>query len=181
VASALHFSPSLTMRALLALLVLASAASTALANPVSLSASDVTTALQPFSDKIEHCYLDHTANVYGLGKLSVELSVSRKGALETIAIKAPGLDTAVGVKVASCIVDTLDGISFPARRTHTTATVPYFFQRTADVGPFESCWKAEGCSTHKTTAKAKRTRDARSGLRLARHNSASRSRHASSN
>src|SRR3982751_781064 len=74
VASALHFSPSLTMRALLALLVLASAASTALANPVSLSASDVTTALQPFSDKIEHCYLDHTANVYGLGKLSVELS-----------------------------------------------------------------------------------------------------------
>lgn len=164
------------MRALLALLVLAFAASTALANPVSLSASDVSSALAPYSDKIEHCYLDHTANVYGLGKLSVELSVSKKGALETIAIKTPGLDTKVGIAVAGCIVDTLDGVSFPARRTHTTATVPYFFQRTANVGPFESCWDAKGCPSEKV-AKAKPTRDGRGGLRLARHNSSSRARH----
>ncbi len=169
------------MRALLALLVLPFAASTALAdNPVSLSARDVTSTLAPYANKIEHCYLDHTTDVYGAGKLSVELTVTRKGALETIAIKTPGLDTKVGVKVAGCIVDTLDGVTFPKRRAQTTATRPYFFQRTAaaGAGPIESCWKAEGCpSVERTASHAKaQNRYARSGWRVVRHGSSSRSR-----
>jgi hypothetical protein len=149
VASPLHFEGFTTMRALLTLLVLAFAASTALADgkPISLSAEDVTAKLKPYSDTIEHCYLDHTTDVYGAGKLSVELTVTRKGVLETVAIKTPGLTTKVGIAVSSCIVDALDGLTFPERRAQTTATLPYFFQRTAapDAGPQLSCWKAEGC------------------------------------
>ena len=170
------------MRALLALLVLAFAASTAVADgtPVSLSSQDVTGTLRPYADQIQHCYLDHTTDVYGAGKLSVELTVTRKGELGTIAIKTPGLMTKVGIAVASCIVDTLDGVSFPARRAQTTATLPYYFQRTAAVGagPIESCWNAEGCpSVTKTVAHAKKPNRF---ARVARHG-ASRSRHAASN
>jgi hypothetical protein len=177
VASPLHFLGFTTMRALLALLVLAFAASTALADgtPVSLSSRDVQDTLRPFAGTIEHCYTDHA--VTGSGKLSVELTVTRKGEVETVAIKTPGLDTKVGVKVAGCIVDTLDGVTFPKRRAKTTATVPYYFQRTYAVGagPYESCWKAEGCREEKQIAKtaAKETRQAR---RVARHGSSARSR-----
>lgn len=168
------------MRALLALLVLAFAASTALADgkPVSLSAQDVKDTLKPYADEIEHCYLDHTTDVYGAGKLSVELTVTRQGELGTIAIKTPGLLTKTGIAVSSCIVDVLDRVSFPARRAQTTATLPYYFQRTVSAGPFESCWKAEGCpSVEKTASHAKKqTRYARTGWRVARHGSSSRSR-----
>lgn len=163
-----------------ALLVLVFAAPTALAGtPISLSARDVTTTLGPYADRLEHCYLDHTAHVYGAGKLSVELTVTRKGEVSSLAIKAPGLDMKVGVKVAGCIVDTLEGVRFPARRGETTATVPYYFQRTAAVGagPFESCWKAEGCPSKETVAQTtNQTRYSRSEWRVARHGSSSRSR-----
>ncbi|MFN0249425.1 MAG: AgmX/PglI C-terminal domain-containing protein [Kofleriaceae bacterium] len=172
------------MRALLALLALAFAASTALADgtSVSLSSRDVQDRLRPYAETIEHCYTDHTTAVSSAGTLSVELTITRKGEVETVAIKTPGLDTKVGVKVAGCVVDTLDGVTFPSRRAKTTATVPYYFQRTfaADAGPFESCWKAEGCREQgaKTanTASHADTRYARSGWRLARHGSSSRSR-----
>ena len=171
-----------TMRALLALLVLAFAASTALADtPISLSAWDVKAGLEPHAGTIGRCYTDHTTDVAGAGRLSVELAITRKGAIETIAIKTPGLDTAVGVKVAGCIVDALDGLNFPARRAKTTATIPYFFQRTyaAGAGPIESCWKAEGCReavANTAPRVAKDTRQARVGTRIARHGSSSRSR-----
>jgi hypothetical protein len=41
----------------------------------------------------------------------------------------------------------VEAVTFPARRTYTTATVPYFFQRTAapNAGPQESCWNERGC------------------------------------
>jgi hypothetical protein len=148
------------MRALPALLVLAFAAPTALAEvPISLSARDVKVSLRPHADTIERCYTDHTAEVYGAGRLSIELTITRQGSLETVAIKAPGLDTKVGVKVAGCIVDTLDNVSFPKRRAKTTATIPYFFQRTYAVGagPIEP-------------------RYARAGWRVQRHASSARSR-----
>lgn len=169
------------MRALLALPLLL-AASTAFADHerVSLSASDVTQTLRPYTDKIEHCYMDHTTDVYGAGKLSIELTITRRGELKTTAIKTPGLSTKVGIAVSSCIVATLDGVSFPARRAQTTATLPYYFQRTAAVGagPIESCWKAEGCPSAERTAShvKKRTRHARTGSRVGRHGSSARSR-----
>lgn len=167
------------MRALLALLVLTFAASTALADPISLSVSDVKTTLAPYEAKLQHCYLDHTADVYGAGKLSVELTVTRKGELKTLAIQTPGLTTKLGMKIGGCIADTLEGLSFPARRAQTTATVPYFFQRTAaaGAGPIESCWKAEGCPTVERTAARVKKQDRYA--RVARHGSHTRSaRHA---
>ncbi len=169
------------MRPLPALLVLALAAPAAFAEtPISLSPGDVKATLAPYADTLEHCYLDHTANVYGAGKLSVELTVTRKGELKTLAIKTPGLETKIGMKVAGCIADTLDGVTFPARRGVTTATVPYFFQRTAaaGAGPYESCWDAKGCPSADRTAShaAKQNRYARGGWRVARHGSSSRSR-----
>jgi len=36
-------------------------------------------------------------------------------------------------------------IAFPARKVFTTATVPYFFQRTPGPGPQLSCWNPNGC------------------------------------
>lgn len=172
------------MRPLLAALVLASAAPTAFADtPLALSPKDVTAALSSRHSTIQHCYLDHTHGVAGAGALSIELNVSRKGELGTVAIQTPGLDTAVGVRVGGCIVDTLTGVTFPARRARTTVTVPYYFQRTAaaDAGPYESCWKAEGCRSEPTIAKVApvpaKAAPAKVAARAARHG-ATRSRQA---
>lgn len=114
---------------------------------VALSPTDVTAQLRPYAASIERCYLDRTAEVAGAGKLSVELTVSRKGEVEAIAVKTPGLSTRLGVQIGDCIVHAVEGVAFPARRTHTTATVPFYFQRTTapGAGPQLSCWDPAGC------------------------------------
>ena len=38
-------------------------------------------------------------------------------------------------------------LTFPARRSPTTAVIPYFYQHTAapNAGPQLSCWDPKGC------------------------------------
>lgn len=139
------------MRPFLATVLLCAAATTAAADskPTSLSIADVTAQLASVSQDIEHCYLDRTAEIRGAGQLQLVLTVSRKGAIETLAIKTPGLATKLAKQIEGCIRPLVEPVAFPQRRTFTTATVPFFFQRTAapGSGPQESCWDAAGCRT----------------------------------
>ncbi|MEO8551032.1 MAG: hypothetical protein ABI678_13695 [Kofleriaceae bacterium] len=112
-----------------------------------LSARDVEAKLAPVSAQIESCYLERTAEVHGAGHLDLVLTVSRHGILENLAVKTPGLSSKLAKQIDGCIRDTIAQVSFPAKRVTTTATVPYFFQRTAapNAGPQLSCWNASGC------------------------------------
>jgi len=115
--------------------------------PISLSTSDVTTQLAPFAQDIEHCYLDRTAEIRGAGQLEIILTVTRHGSVESLAVKTPGLSVKLARQIDGCVRHAVEPVTFPARRTYTTATVPYFFQRTAapNAGPQQSCWNERGC------------------------------------
>jgi hypothetical protein len=114
-----------------------------------LSASDVKAQLQPVANEIEHCYMDRTTEVRGAGHLELVLEVSRYGIVEKIEVRTPGLTAKLSKEIDSCIRAEIAPISFPARKTFTTVTVPYFFQRTAapNAGPQLSCWNPAGCRT----------------------------------
>lgn len=141
----------LALAAILAsILVLASTtAAAADPKPRALSAADVSTQLAPYSDRIEHCYLDRTAEIRGAGQLEIVLTVTRHGSVESLAVKTPGLAPRLGKQIDGCIRETIASVAFPARKTFTTATVPFFFQRTdaPNAGPQPSCWDPKGCRT----------------------------------
>lgn len=135
----------------LALAIIAVLATTAAADPKprALTAADVSTQLAPFDEKIQHCYLDRTPEVRGAGELQLVLTVTRHGSVESLAIKTPGLAAKLAKQIDGCIRETIATVAFPARKTFTTATVPYFFQRTdaPNAGPQRSCWDPKGCRT----------------------------------
>ncbi len=112
-----------------------------------LSSDDVQATLKPLADEIEHCYMDRTTEVRGAGHMELVLTVSRHGVVEHLDVKTPGLGTKVAKDVDGCIRSTVAPVAFPVRKTFTTATVPYFFQRTAapNSGPQLSCWDPKGC------------------------------------
>lgn len=127
------------------------AATTAAADPKphALSTADVTAQLAPLSDDIQRCYLDRAAEIKGAGKLDLVLTVTRKGVIESLAIKTPGLPVKLAKQIDGCIRPLVEPVAFPARRTFTTATIPFYFQHTAapGAGPQLSCWDAAGCPT----------------------------------
>ncbi|MBL0217505.1 MAG: hypothetical protein IPQ07_26980 [Myxococcales bacterium] len=129
------------------LLFAATTAAAADPKPLSLSAADVSGQLAPYAEQIEHCYLDRTPDVRGAGQLQLVLTVTRHGSLEALEIKTPGLAAKLAKQIDGCIRETIETVAFPARRTFTTATVPYFFQRTLapNAGPQLSCWDPKGC------------------------------------
>lgn len=137
------------MRLALATTLLFAATATAAADPkpLSLSAADVSGQLAPYAEQIEHCYLDRTPDLRGAGQLQLVLTVTRQGSLEALEIKTPGLAAKLAKQIDGCIRETIETVAFPARRTFTTATVPYFFQRTLapNAGPQLSCWDPKGC------------------------------------
>lgn len=114
-----------------------------------LSAEEVHAQLRPVASEIEHCYVDRTAEIRGAGHLELVLEVSRYGILEHADIKTPGLAPKLAKEIDGCIRAAIAPVSFPVRKTFTTATVPYFFQRTAapNAGPQLSCWNPAGCHT----------------------------------
>jgi hypothetical protein len=135
------------MRTLLLSLALVLLAVPAFADDHALTAQDVEHQLGPVSAQIESCYLERTADVHGAGHLDLVLTVSRHGILESLAVKTPGLAPKIQKQIDSCIRETVEHVAFPAKRAPTTATVPYFFQRTAapNSGPQLSCFSASGC------------------------------------
>jgi len=125
--------------------VLAAAPAAAERPPLALSVSDITAQLAPIADAIERCFLDR-ASATG-GKLELVLTVTRKGQVESLAVKTPGLPAKLGKQIDACIRPLVEPIAFPARRTFTTATIPFLFHKTAapGAGPQLSCWDAAGC------------------------------------
>lgn len=113
-----------------------------------LGAGEVRQQLKGATDAaIGACYLDAVGTRAGAGKLELVLSIHRKGLVDHIDVRAPGLPAKTVTAIDGCIRTALAGIKFPARRIGTTAIVPYFWQKTAalDAGPQESCWDPSGC------------------------------------
>jgi hypothetical protein len=130
-------------------ILLAAATAAADPKPHALSTADVTAQLAPIADDIQRCYLDRAAEIKGAGKLDLVLTVTRRGVIESLAIKMPGLPAKLAKQIDGCIRPLVEPVAFPARRTFTTATIPFFFQHTAapGAGPQLSCWDAAGCPT----------------------------------
>jgi len=139
------------MRLTALVLILAAGTASAESKPVSLSVADVSAQLQPVVHDIEHCYLDRAAEIRGAGKLDLVLTITRKGAIESLAVKTPGLPNKLSKQIDACVRPLVEPVAFPVRKTFTTATIPFFFQHTAapGSGPQLSCWDAAGCPTQK--------------------------------
>jgi len=124
-----------------------SAAERAPATAVSLSQAEIDAQVKPVSAAINRCYIDATAGQRG-GEFRVELSIHRRGKLDGVSVSTPGLPAKIAQKVEACVRGVVAPLEFPARRTSTTAVVPFYFQRTEapNAGPQLSCWNPRGCS-----------------------------------
>ena len=112
------------------------------------------------------CYLGVVGERAGVGRLEVVLSIHRKGLVDHIDVRAPGLTSKLVARIDGCVREALAGVKFPARRVGTTAVVPYFWQKTAGAAPIESCWNADGCRPRPAKPKANhRSRHARRARR----------------
>ena len=129
--------------------VVASAVTTATAEPRTLGAADVDAEMKPLAQAIQRCYVDAAASVTGAGKLDVTLEINRSGKLHAVTVATPGLSARLARKIDGCVRAVVEPVQFPARKAFTTAVVPFFFQRTAapGAGPAYSCWSPRGCRT----------------------------------
>lgn len=114
---------------------------------VALSQGEIEAQIRPLSAEISRCYVDAAAAVRGGGQLRVELAIHRRGKLDAVAVATPGLPAKVALRIESCVRGVVAPLEFPARRTSTTAVIPFFFQRTdaPNAGPQLSCWNPRGC------------------------------------
>lgn len=146
---------SLTLLALLSTTALAhadakrSAAEPVTPRPYALSIGDVTAEVKPFHDAIGTCYIAALGDTRGAGHLDLVFTISRHGIVQQLDIIAPGLAAKQTKQIEACVRPVLANVAFPSRRTHTTARVPFFYQRTAapNSGPQLSCWDPKGCKT----------------------------------
>jgi hypothetical protein len=111
--------------------------------PAFLDADEISSVVAPYAQDIERCF-DRTRRA---GHLELTLVIGRAGDVVTLRAAAVGLSTEAARKIEACIGVTVAQARFPARRSDTTAVVPYYFQRTAapNAGPQLSCWNARGC------------------------------------
>jgi hypothetical protein len=112
-----------------------------------LEAAEVSAQMKPYGEAINHCYLDVARDVRGAGKLEITLTIHRTGKLDAVDVATPGLPARLGKRVAGCVKSLVEDASFPARKSSTTAIVPFFYQHTAapNSGPQLSCWNPRGC------------------------------------
>lgn len=133
------------MRSLLIVLLVGSTASAETIAPPArdLTVGEVKAEVMPHSDAIGACYVGAGA----AGELRIVLTVSRQGAVRELDVVTPGLPAKQAKRIDSCIRPLLHDVKFPARKTTTTATLPFYYQRTAapGAGPQPSCWDAKGC------------------------------------
>jgi hypothetical protein len=123
-----------------------SAAERAQASDAALSQAEIDAQVKPVSAELGRCYLDATAGARG-GKLVVQLEIHRRGKLDAVSVSTPGLPVKAAQKVEACVRGIVEPLEFPARRTSTTAVIPFYFQRTEapNAGPQLSCWSPRGC------------------------------------
>jgi outer membrane biosynthesis protein TonB len=117
------------------------------ADGASLSQTDIDARVRPVSAGISKCYVDATASARAGGELRVELAIHRRGKLDGVSVSAPGLPATVAHRIEACVRNLVAPLEFPARRTGTTAVLPFYFQRTdaPGAGPQLSCWSSRGC------------------------------------
>ena len=114
-----------------------------------LGPNEVRTATRPAIDaQIGQCFVGAVGDGVG-GNLEVTLTIHRKGIIDHIDVRAPGVAAKTVAKIDACVRAALDGFTFPARQVGTTAVLPYVWQKTlaTGAGPQESCWDAKGCKT----------------------------------
>jgi hypothetical protein len=135
------------MRTYLLAFVIASYATTAHADTHGLEAKEVRAQLKPFAIELERCYLDRTTEIRGAGHMELVFDVSRYGIVEHLRVTTPGLPAKLAKDVDACVRTVVQPVAFPVKKTFTTATVPYYFQRTnaPNAGPQLSCWSPAGC------------------------------------
>lgn len=121
-----------------------SATERARATERSLSLTDIDALVKPVSPELSRCFLDATPSG---GQLLVQLAIHRRGTLDSVTVSTPGLPAKVSRQIESCVRAVVAPLEFPARRTSTTAVVPYVFQKTAapNAGPLPSCYSPRGC------------------------------------
>jgi hypothetical protein len=112
-----------------------------------LTAREISTQVSPYAAEIEHCYLERAGNVKRTGRLDLTVMIARDGVVQAVRTATPGLPAHTARRVEACIRDIVEPLRFPARRSDTTAIVPYAFQKThaPDAGPLMSCWNPRGC------------------------------------
>jgi hypothetical protein len=112
-----------------------------------LTAREISAQVSPYMSEIERCYLERAGDVKRTGRLGLTVNIARDGAVRSVRAAAPGLPTRTARRVESCIRDIVEPVRFPARRSDTTAIVPYAFQKThaPEAGPLMSCWNPRGC------------------------------------
>ena len=97
---------------------------------------------------LAQCYVAAVGEGVG-GRLDVTLSIHRKGIVDHIDVRAPGVAAKTVKKIDACVRALVADVVFPTRKVGTTAVVPYVWQKTVapGAGPQESCWDAKGCKT----------------------------------
>jgi hypothetical protein len=117
------------------------------AQPRTLEAPDVEASVKPVATDIERCYLDAAGEVKGTARLEISLAIHRTGLLDSVDVATPGLPAKAARKVDSCVRSLVEKLRFPARRSSTTAVVPYSFHKVdaPNAGPQLSCWSPKGC------------------------------------
>lgn len=127
-----------------------------------LGPGEVRAHLRNVDAEIGQCYVAAVGAGVG-GRLDVVLTIHRKGIVDHVDVRAPGVAANVVKKIDACVRSLLADVVFPTRKVGTTAIVPYVWQKTAAIGagPQESCWHAQGCKTSddaaSTAAKPKST------------------------
>ena len=104
--------------------------------------------------EIGRCYVDAVGDRAGAGRLDITLDIHRTGIVDRVVVATPGLPAKLAKRVDTCVRTAIDGLKFPMRRASTTATVPYFYQRTSApcAGPQHSCWNPKGCPSTEPAA-----------------------------
>jgi hypothetical protein len=150
VVRALHFRLAMKVSIVMALSLVAATASADRpdkAAPRTLEPDQVQERMTALSDDVRACYLGTVGELRGAGRLDITLSIHRTGLIDRIEVRAPGLPSKLAKKVDECVRPLVAPLTFPAARTSTVVTVPYFYQRTAaaNAGPQLSCWNPKGC------------------------------------
>jgi hypothetical protein len=113
-----------------------------------LAPGEVRTHLAAADAAIGQCFVQTVGEGVG-GRLEVTLTIHRKGIIDHVDVRAPGVGAKLVAKIDACVRGALEGVTFPTRKVGTTAVIPYVWQKTAAVGagPQESCWNPKGCKT----------------------------------
>jgi hypothetical protein len=118
------------MRTCLVGFVIASATTPVFADAPGLEAKEVRAQLRSVTTELERCYVERTTEIRGAGHMDLVFDISRYGIVEHLRVMTPGLPARLGKEIDACVRTVVESVAFPVKKTFTTATVPYYLQRT---------------------------------------------------